>query len=774
MSEIFELECAALGDDVRLVGFHGREELSHPYRYHVYLTLPLDGLPAASSVVGAKTSLRIQPDQSPADQIHGVVSEYQIFDQAAERALVVVAVTPRLAHVGLSLHSRVFTKKSPIEVITAVLEGAGLAAGTDFAFELDGSYAALEHVCQYKESDLAFISRWMEREGLYYFFDHGGDVDKLVVTDHKSKHEQGPDEPVRYVPRAASHGAHVANGFDRFRSRRVVQPSAVRCTDYDYTRPAMEVAGEANAAETSAARVVVHGIPTDAPGDAKRLAAVRAAALLAAECTYHCEGLVFRLHAGQTFEVAEHPRDTLNRRYLCSQVELHGALRATTDELRRLVGIHGSDVYRVQLTALDASVQYRTPLRTPVPHIHALERATVDGPADSDYAQLDEAGRYHVKLACDESDLSGDKSSLPVRMMQPHAGNPEGWHLPLRKGTEVALGFVDGHPDRPFIAHTLPNAETPSPVTSANNTHDIFITGGRNVLEIEDQDGAQWCDWRSPTQDTYLHLGKPHVPTHYIVGHTDADCLFSIGGNQDIRVGGKLTESVTGDVTETYHTSQTTGITATQTTTVLNDVIEEYTGGQKTDVTGAVTEMYLSTQSTTVTGARFEFYNAQQQTLVSGAVTETFNAAQNLSVIGPSDQLYQSSKTTLATGAVTFNFDSDVTQRFGPVFETHATTEWTMGPSTLHTHALNIVSGGHEGHSAMMHLVEEALSEAFGVYFCFAATKIEAFAISVVAGAFKYDQSAIAREAFLGKIELCGVTLGAHAAHSETAPTHGH
>ena len=72
-------------------------------------------------------------------------------------------------------------------------------------------------------------------------------------------------------------------------------------------------------------------------------------------------------------------------------------------------------------------------------------------------------------------------------MMQPHGGSVEGFHFPLRKGTEVLFTFVGGDPDRPVIAGVVPNTEKPSPVTKANQTRNVIQTGGRNRMEFEDK-----------------------------------------------------------------------------------------------------------------------------------------------------------------------------------------------------------------------------------------------------------------------------------------------
>src|SRR5262245_35052404 len=170
-------------------------------------------------------------------------------------------------------------------------------------------------------------------------------------------------------------------------------------------------------------------------------------------------------------------------------------------EIRRLVGSSFDDVHRVEVRAIRADTQFRPRRATPWPRVHGLVGAVVDGEADSEYAQIDEQGRYKVKLKLDESDLRGGKASTWVRMIQPHGGSVEGWHFPLRKGTEVVLAFLGGDPDRPVIAGVAPNAHTPSPVTGLNHTTNVIQTGGRNRIEMEDLEGSQRITISSPTMN---------------------------------------------------------------------------------------------------------------------------------------------------------------------------------------------------------------------------------------------------------------------------------
>ena len=115
-----------------------------------------------------------------------------------------------------------------------------------------------------------------------------------------------------------------------------------------------------------------------------------------------------------------------------------------------------------------------------------------------------------MRFAFDESALGDGKASTRVRMMQPHGGGVEGWHFPLRKGTEVLFTFLGGDPDRPVIAGVVPNALTPSPVTAGNHTKNVIQTGGRNRLELEDKAGQERITLSTPHSNTYLRMGAPN------------------------------------------------------------------------------------------------------------------------------------------------------------------------------------------------------------------------------------------------------------------------
>lgn len=611
--DLYRLECAALPEGARVAGFVATEGLSTLHRLSVGI-LTSGAEIDLGAARGQAATLIVTTGADEPFVFHGIVAEASLRHAWAGQALFELVIVPSVWLLTLTHYCRVFVDRTVPEIIETLLQDSGLSS-KDYELRLQERYEPHFHTCQYKESRWAFLSRLMEREGLYYFFEHEQGADKLVITDHRSFHQPLRTRAVRYVPLSGSDEAMSSEALSLFTSRSRALPRAVKLRDFDYLKPGLDVSTEQTVWEEAAAMQVHLGehdfrTPEGGKGKARALAE----ALEARELTYQGRGRVFGLRAGYRFTLEEHPLDAMNREYLAVGVRHQGVQAAESALVRELLGITTEDDYRVEVDAIDAAVQWRCPKRTPVPRISSVERAFVDGPADSEYAQIDEHGRYKVKLHfdIDDSDLWDGEASTWIRMLQPHGGGTEGFHFPLRKQTEVLILFLGGDPDRPVIAGAVPNATQPSPVTSKNHTQNVIQTGGASRIEIEDQDGKRYVDIYTPPKNTYIHLGIPHDEhTHNIVFNTEGNQLVNIGGNRDIEVGGPQNEHVVGDVTETYDANHTVFVSGTLTHTVMTDVTEQYTGlhdttvsgVRKETVTGAVTEQY-DTQSTTVSGAR--------------------------------------------------------------------------------------------------------------------------------------------------------------------------
>ena len=280
----------------------------------------------------------------------------------------------------------------------------------------------------------------------------------------------------------------------------------------------------------------------------------------------------------------------------------------------------------MRLSAIEKETPFRLSKRTPWPRIDGYETATIDGPAESDYAQIDDMGRYLVRYHADESMGEDAKVSTWIRMMQPHTGAPEGMHFPLRKGTEVLVAFLGGDPDRPVILGAVPNAVTPSVVTKSNHTQNRLFTGGGTTLEIEDKAGGQYVHWYTPVDHTHFHMGAPrkvkgkdapeHATKASLGWSTDGSAVLSVGGEWDIGVGAKLHEIVKGEVVEEYKTSRKE--------TVNGPVTEQYDGDHKLTVDKQQTYVIKTGKDDTISkGWKQTITGGWEQREISGAWTQT-------------------------------------------------------------------------------------------------------------------------------------------------------
>jgi type VI secretion system secreted protein VgrG len=627
MKDRFHFSCAALPSEIlRVRSFSCEEALGRPYRLVVYADLNAEpgdlevalGKPGSLSFAGTV--------------FHGVLFEIELLLAVDARRLYRLTLAPELHALGLSQHSRVYIDTSVPELITNVLDRNHI---TGYELRLSGKYPQRRHICQYQESDLAFVHRWMEREGIYYYFLHQEDGSKLVICDDKDWHDDAQPATVRYYPSAPGDGL-AEEAFSSWRRVYAGVTAGVSLGDYDYQKPMLQIsASQARAARGSEEHVRFEdNLPDQA--EAARLAAVRAERLRAAQVRFEGRGRALGLHPGLRVELEDHPRDGFNQRYQLSRVTHQGGDLHDEPEIERALGLpRAEEAYHVLVEALPADVQYRPERCTPWPEVRGVESAVVDGEAESPYAQIDAAGRYRVRLFFDEAESPDGAASAWLRMQQPHGGLPEGHHFPLRKGTEALVAFVHGDPDRPYIMGAAPTRRTPSTVTQHNHTQNVVQTGGLSRVEIEDQEGQQYVDISTPPEGTFVHLGAhAGLGDHNIVVSTKGDGLHHAGGNRDLTVGGVQTEDVTGNLKEEYAANQTIHVDGAFTETINSGETQTISSGSMQTIDGGLTQTISGGETRTVSGGLTETITGGRTQDITGATVETIGGSLNQTVTG--------------------------------------------------------------------------------------------------------------------------------------------
>ncbi|MGH2627824.1 MAG: type VI secretion system Vgr family protein, partial [Anaerolineales bacterium] len=480
---VLSFHSGAVPEDTLLVSrMEGAEEISHPYRFEVELRSRKADFDFAEALrqpafLGIKKGVKLKGEGGQGTQtlkIHGMLSLFRQEAKAKDWVTYRAVLVPRLWKLSLTVQSRVFLEKDIREIAGEVLKGAGFTT-KDYEFKTSGRHPKREFVVQYQESDLAFLSRWLEHEGIFYFFEQTDEGEKLVFGDSPSAHTPIAGDPnVPYRP-AASEGTRVQGGeaqdwykeevVQSLAAEQSVIPAEVVLKDYNWRKPSEDLKVSAEVIAGGVGSVFNYADHFKDKDEGKALAKVRAEEIRCRQKLFTGAGDCRAFRAGATYTLADHYRTDFNASYLLVRVR-HEASQALGFPDSAASGA----TYRNEFTGIPADVPFRPERATEWPSIHGVMNAKVDAAGSGQYAEIDDQGRYKVKLPFDLSDRKDGKGSRYLRMAQPYSGAGMGMHFPLHKGTEVLLAFVDGDVDRPIIAASIPNAETGGPVSGGNQT----------------------------------------------------------------------------------------------------------------------------------------------------------------------------------------------------------------------------------------------------------------------------------------------------------------
>ncbi|MCK9195936.1 MAG: type VI secretion system tip protein VgrG [Syntrophales bacterium] len=501
-------------DTFGVISMKGSEGISKPYEFEIMLVS--GNLEVDFDVIMQGTAKLVFHRETGGDAIYnGIITHFEYLHAIGDYALYRAYLVPRLWWLSITKHNQIILDKSLPEFARMVLIDGGLTAD-DFEFRLHGDYDPVEYVCQYNESHLNFLSRWLEREGIYYYFDQTESGEKVIFTDTRLAHtELAAGKVLTYSPPSGLEALRAAEVVASFHCRRSLMPEKVFLKDYNYRTPSLEMTGEANVDPKGRGTVFFYNEHIKTPEEGKRLAKIRAESILCRREVYLGEGSVPFMLPGFTFSLENHDRKDFNHNYLITDIDHEGnqtgyllsgiSVGQTGDEENKVY-------YRNNFNAIPGPVQFRPEAKAEKPKISGTISGMIDAAGSGQYAELDPQGRYKILFPFDLSGRTGGKASNWVRMAQPYAGSDHGMNFPLHKGTEVLITFIDGDPDRPIIAGAVPNPETPSPVNADNQSMSVINTAGKNRIAIEDQAGSERILLHSPNQGSYVRIGAPNDP----------------------------------------------------------------------------------------------------------------------------------------------------------------------------------------------------------------------------------------------------------------------
>jgi type VI secretion system secreted protein VgrG len=578
---------STLGDGLRFRSLRGEEALSRPFRFELEFACD-DASIDLAGLLG--TPMTVELDVVGGKRwFHGLVSRCAFAGHEGNEARYRATLRPWLWFLSRTADCRIFQEQTAPDIVHAIF---AKHAGPSVHVEdrLSGAFAPRVYCVQYRESDLDFVDRLLQDEGITYFFAHEADKHTLVLANAPGAHASFPSyETVPYFaksPFARRERDHV-HGWD---AQAEVRSGSFVHTSFDFEKPRADLIArrEQPLPQGGWAEGELYdysGRYTE-PDQGDRGAALRLEADQAEHKVAFGEGTAAGLAAGYRFKLEDYPREDQNAEYLLREVE-----HELWDPAYRSGEEGGEDVevYRCRFTALPADVPYRPPLTTPRPLIRGPQTAMVTGPGGEEI-WTDKYGRVKVQFPWDRDGKRDEKTSCWVRVSQPWAGTGYGGIMIPRIGQEVVVEFLEGDPDRPIITGRVYNAQAMPPYGLPANATQSGVKsnsskggGGSNELRFEDKKGSE---------QVYIHAQKDEsivVENDKVekVGHDETasvgnnrtrtvgvDESVTIGSNQTITVGMNQTETIGANRTDTValNEARTIGIAQQQTVGAARNV----------------------------------------------------------------------------------------------------------------------------------------------------------------------------------------------------------
>lgn len=483
-----------------VLAFEGDEALSTPFLYRIEFTSPDHAISKETMLMKA-ASLTLQAPvdqgfgikiQQPVRVIQGVVTGFERLRTSKDETHYALTLQPRLALLDRSHQNAIYQDMSVPQIVEKILRERHNMRGQDFLFSLTKEYPRREQVMQYGEDDLHFITRLLGEVGVWFRFttDTRLNIDVVAFYDGQQGYEKGLTLPS--IPPSGQHSQGLDAVWGMECHHQVVQKQ-VSTRDYNYRQATENMNTRVDATRGDdttygdayhyADNYLTPGSAYDrnpAPESGAFYARIRHERYLNGQtqaqaltsCPTLSPGQVLKVTGG--YEVAE----VFTAGVVVTSMHCHA--RRDTDFGVLFNGIPDS---------ADFSFRPQPGVR---PVMAGTLPARVTSTTENDtYGHIDKDGRYRVNMLFDRDNWETGFESLWVRQSRPYAGDTYGLHLPLLAGTEVAIGFEDGNPDRPYISGVLHDSAHGDHVTIRNYKRNVLRTPANNKIRLDDERGKE-------------------------------------------------------------------------------------------------------------------------------------------------------------------------------------------------------------------------------------------------------------------------------------------
>lgn len=460
-------------DKFLLKSLQGEEQMSGLFHYRLELISQDDAIDF-SHIVGKKVTVTIQlPGGTDSQYVNGVVGRFSQAGKSARFTTYFADIHPWLWLLTMNSGHAIFQNKSVPDIIQKVFSDHGF---TDFKNSLTKTYNPREFCVQYGETAFNFVSRLMESEGIFYFFDHSSSAHTMVLADDSSAYLAPPAlTTVQASPSGRSW--ETADTLSECHLEQQVVPGEYKSDDYNFETPSTDLLATASGTDTSRSIYEFPGSYSTA-SDGEGITSMRLDELQAPAKVLRGSSMCRAFHAGCKFTLANHYRSDANTSYV---------LRSVTVQADQ-------DQYSNSFEAFPADITFRPAQVSSRPRVVGTQTALVVGKSGEEI-WTDQYGRIKVKFYWDQSSASDETSSCWIRVMQGWAGKGWGSIFIPRIGQEVVVSFLHGDPDRPLVTGCVFNAQQTVPYAlPAEQTKSTVKTnsskGGSGFNEFRFEDKA--------------------------------------------------------------------------------------------------------------------------------------------------------------------------------------------------------------------------------------------------------------------------------------------
>jgi type VI secretion system secreted protein VgrG len=649
---------------VQVTRLSGREEISRPFRYDIELAVQRngrdDGKVKVEALLARSITVTLISAVGQERHINGVITEFAQVGFDERHHLYRAVIRPKLWLLTHSADCRIFQDAATTTIVAQVFRTAPIPISHQTA--LSKTYEPWEYRAQFDETDFDFVSRLLEHEGLYYYFDHGLRDHELMLADDVAKLTSTNGYAEVDYHEGLTHNQEFLSSWGLYDS---VQPQNVSGREYDFEQPPNPSEAGSAVQNGNAGKLFEYPVRARKPSTIADILKVRAQQFESARSLFKGAGDAIGLAAGRLFKLKKHVRADFNKQYLIVATELNVSWPAYQ------TGSSNSATFSIAVEAVDATVHYRPLRRTPRPRIHGTQTAMVVGPSKKEI-WTDKYGRIKVEFPWDRGNGSGgggdpEPSASPssssssssstststrsssgasagndekqigcwVRVAQSWAGKNWGAQYIPRVGQEVVVSFLDGDPDRPIVIGSVYSPQNMPPYALPDNAMQSGVKtqsgpegdlGAANELRFEDKKGEEHL---------YLHAQK--------------DMQVLVENNQTITVGGEKKDK--GD--------RITTIANDDTLNVKHDCIVNVDNDRKATVKGKHVTTVEKDEERAVKGKRTTDVSGDD---VATAANYTFTAKSSITFeVGPAKIVMKDGKIEISGVDITIKGNNGVT-----------------------------------------------------------------------------------------------------------------